>query len=87
MNIDISVREFFGTDGASVFVRFGMILGLRQHTHTRGSVHYFAAITDAQPSCHHFDERESLMYPTRSLHVYEAFSDTGPSTGIVRRGL
>lgn len=61
MNIDISVREFFGTGGASAFVRFGIILGFtptQKHTCTRGSVHYFAATGDAQPSCHHFDERE-----------------------------
>ena len=101
MNIDISVREFFGT-GASAFEQFGIILHLCQHRDTHiytrirslfrddngcaAVVSSFRRKRKREREREREREKESLMYPTMgSLHVYDAFSDTGPSTGIVLR--
>lgn len=70
MNIDISVHESSSVLIVSVSdKRFGIVLVdcyAKTHTHiqTRKSVHYFAASTNAQSSCHHFErERGRVNVP------------------------
>lgn len=93
----IRTYEFFGT-GWCLRIRTirynSRFTSTQRHTRTRGSRSLFrgdhgcAAVvsTISTRERERKRERQSLMYPTTgSLHVCDAFSDTGPSTGIVRQ--